>query len=714
MKLTQLKIPVSFPSKASLPLCLCVALASQTALSTEAIHEVLVTSDFRQTSEMDYAKSLSLIDNQSIGERAAHHLDEILNVAPNVNFAAGASRGRFYQIRGIGERSQFKEPLDSSVGLVVDGVDFSNLGLAGALMDVRQVEILRGPQGTNFGSNAMAGMINIVSNEPTANFEAAIDGSLANYHGKSVGAVLSGPLAEGLLGRIAVRKNTSNGFIDNDFLHRDDTHNIDDEAVRAKLRWQAADHLQIDLVGSYLNIDNGYDAFSLTHDRHTRSDEPGHDRQESAALALKSVWSGSDVYTMEALATVENTNLEYGFDWDWSDWQSVGVRGFENNIRDRQATSIDLRWLSKPGYEIFAGAKWVAGLYAYDRRVDLNYSEDADYWGAWTGHLSSRFDSRRTAAYGQLDWPFGERLSLSLGGRFERFDNDYGDSFGVDGGNADNLWGGRLALEYRTSDDGLLYISLTRGYKVGGINTDALGKALVSGDAETLTAVVGRFSYDAETLVNYELGAKGYFLDETLTVNMALFYMDRRDMQAKVAVEISTGNWTEYRENIDGADNYGAELEARWQVSDQLALFASLGLLQTQLGELLILDVDTGLPVDQSGRDQAHAPSYQYNLGMTYAVLPSLSLTVQVDGKDKFYFSDSHDQQSDSYELLHATLAYERDDLSVSLWGRNLLDEEYEVRGFYFANNPNNGWLNESYTQLGEPRVFGVAATYRF
>ena len=84
-----------------------------------------------------------------------------------------------------------------------------------------------------------------------------------------------------------------------------------------------------------------------------------------------------------------------GFDWDWSDFDSVGVRGFEDNVRDREAKSIDLRFLSKPDSLILGGASWVGGVYAYDREVDLSYSEDADYYGAWTDGLTSSFNSSR-------------------------------------------------------------------------------------------------------------------------------------------------------------------------------------------------------------------------------------------------------------------------------------------------------------------------------
>lgn len=118
---------------------------------------IVVTADFRRTGLFDLAGSATVIDAETIDQREAGHLDQILNLAPNVNFSSGASRGRFFQIRGIGERSQFVEPMNPSVGLLVDGIDMSGIGGAATTLDIEQIEILRGPQGTLLGANAWPG-----------------------------------------------------------------------------------------------------------------------------------------------------------------------------------------------------------------------------------------------------------------------------------------------------------------------------------------------------------------------------------------------------------------------------------------------------------------------------------------------------------------------------------------------------------------------------
>jgi len=125
-----------------------VNIAFAAPAQTQQLEEVTVWAEFRKTTLQDQSNSTSVISAETLSQREASHLEEILNKAPNVNFASGASRSRFYQIRGVGERSQFQEPLNASIRFVIDVNDFSRLGTPGTLFDVEQVEVLRGPQGT--------------------------------------------------------------------------------------------------------------------------------------------------------------------------------------------------------------------------------------------------------------------------------------------------------------------------------------------------------------------------------------------------------------------------------------------------------------------------------------------------------------------------------------------------------------------------------------
>ena len=118
-------------------------LALLTPLATHAADAVnlgtqTVTADFRNTDVQQLPEAVTVVDSEQIEARSAEHLEQILSFAPNVNFSSGSSRGRYYQIRGIGERSQFIDPVNPSVGLLIDGIDMTGLGAAATLFDVQQ------------------------------------------------------------------------------------------------------------------------------------------------------------------------------------------------------------------------------------------------------------------------------------------------------------------------------------------------------------------------------------------------------------------------------------------------------------------------------------------------------------------------------------------------------------------------------------------------
>ena len=257
------------------------------------IEEIIVTGELRELAINDTSLSVTVVDPNDTRQTVINHLEEVLGWVPNVNFASGASRGRFLQIRGIGERGQFAEPLNPSVGLLLDGVDLSGVGTVATTHDVRQIEIFRGPQGTLYGANALAGIVNVVSNDPEPEFGARISADAANFGALGIGGVVTGPLGEHTSGRLAVRHFGSDGFIDNTFLNRDDTNERDELTLRGKLRYAPSAATALTFTLGYVDIDNGYDAFSLDNNRNTRSDEPGRDAQETlyGSVALDHAFS---------------------------------------------------------------------------------------------------------------------------------------------------------------------------------------------------------------------------------------------------------------------------------------------------------------------------------------------------------------------------------------------------------------------------------------
>ena len=659
--------------------------------SEDQIDEVVVTAEFRESVLEKTPTSVAVLSLDEQRTRT-QHLEELLGQVANVNFSKGASRARFIQIRGIGERGQFSEPLNSSVGLVVDGVDLSGIGTAATLFDVEQVEVFRGPQGALYGANALAGLINVVTAAPTDEFTTRVRADLGDYGARGVGVVASGPLSDTAGFRISAQTYADDGFMDNIFLGVDDTDGHDERSFRAKLVLTPTDRVDATITAGHIDIDNGYDAFSLDNDRNTRSDQPGMDQQSTTFGSVKLETTLNEGTALQLTAGIASSDIDYGYDEDWTftgfhPWEYAST---DRYLRDRDTLTADARLLGTTDSDL----AWVVGIYTLQQDVSL----DRQY--TFAGPFSSSFDISRVAAYAEIMTPVSDRLRLTAGLRAERHSSSYSDTNLVAFDPTDNLLGGRVVLEMDVTDDALVYGLLARGYKAGGFNTNG------SLDADLR-------EFDPETLLSVELGWKGALADGALLLRTALFRMERDDAQADTSiVRVRADGSAEFIDYIDNAVegvNQGLEAELTWFANERLTFVGSVGLLSADFDSYV-----NGSGTDLTGRDQAQAPNHQYFFSADYAISDAWSASVQLEGRDDYFFSNSHDLVADSYALWHAALEYRSARFSVSIWGRNLTDEDYFVRGFVFGNDPRDGYASRGWTQLAEPRVVGITASATF
>ncbi|MEQ8662569.1 MAG: TonB-dependent receptor, partial [Gammaproteobacteria bacterium] len=454
---------------ALLPIVLCPP-ASAAPAATRAMEEIVITAGFRDAAQMDLAGSTSVLGSTLVEQRAARHLEDVLAAAPNVGFTVGGSRARFVQMRGIGDLEQFTDPKHfPSVGIVLDGIELSNVATGALLFDTEQVEVLRGPQGTRFGAAALAGLVNIRSRAPGDTFEAEASAGYGNLDTWQVSVAAGGPLSDTLGARIAVRQYRSDGFMNNAFRGRDDTQDRDELSVRGKLAWQLTPLFDADLTVLHVDADNGYDAFSLDNTRTTLSDEPGTDAVEATALAARLGYQLDVAGSLELRTSYTDSDEIYGFDEDWV------FRGFCDGVRcapalefsatdrierAREQVTADLRWLSAPGR-----LSWVTGAYFHHRDEQMARSR--------FGLFTSDYRTTRYALYGELDFALREALTVRLGIRGEAFDDAYDDSNLIATQSNDTYWSGEATLEYRARPDTLLYATASRGAKPGGVNTGA-------------------------------------------------------------------------------------------------------------------------------------------------------------------------------------------------------------------------------------------------
>lgn len=671
---------------------------------------MLVSADFRPAQAQDIPVSLTTFDEEIIETRGAQHIEDLLNLAPNVNISSGASRGQFFQIRGIGERSEFLAPLNPSVGLYIDGIDFSRSGGAATLFDIEKVEVLRGPQGTLYGANALAGVVNMQSKQASNELDMNFESTIGNYNTRSVGVAVGGPLIKDtLLGRIAVHTHRSDGYMDNDFLGRDNVQNQDELTARGHLKWLVSNDLTIDLNLLHLNIDNGYDAFTLDNSRNSLSDQPGKDKQHTNAFALKTDWRANSKVQLQSTVTYSKSDLEYSYDDDWSFVEqfdpSLGpYSGFDQYKRERENYSLEFRALSNEDGRIFADTTdWSVGIYLADQRQDLKRKYfDNDTPDVYP--LNNTYETFNSAIFGQLDTALTEKLTLITGLRVEHWDADYEDSQGLDLDDSDVLFGGKVGLNYQFSPQHLLYTSLSRGYKAGGVNTEA-------------DLAPGLRNFNNEYLWNLEAGMKSLWLDGSLVTDITAFYGLRKDAQTKTSLKVprESGGYRfiDYQDNAAKGRNIGIEASIDWLVNERFRTFAALGLLHATFDEYDNPKLDeSGVKVQ--GRRQAHAPAYTFSIGSEIYLNPQWTLRANVEGKDEFYYSNSHNAKSGSYAITNASLQYQQQNWTFTLWGRNLFDKDYYTRGFFFGIDPSAEYADRLYTQYADPRTFGMTISYDY
>ena len=164
-----------------------------------------------------------------------------------------------------------------------------------------------------------------------------------------------------------------------------------------------------------------------------------------------------------------------------------------------------------------------------------------------------------------------------------------------------------------------------------------------------------------------------------------------------------------YTGNAAEGFNQGLEIDMRVLLSEALSVEFGLGILDTEFSSYQNATGDA-----LSGRDQAHAPNYQFFVGADYSFHSNWTVQLEIEGKDSFYFSDGHNSRSQKYELVNLGLLFQNDRWEAKAWLRNATDKEYSVRGYYFGNDPRDYYESRLWTQLGYPRHFGVSVRASF
>ena len=695
--------------------------ASSPATNEAPLEEVVVSASLlRDQALQQVPASVTVLGQQTLSGAGQQHFEDVLAQVPNLNWAGGTSRPRYFQIRGIGELEQYEGAPNPSVGFLIDDVDFSGIGMAATLFDVSQVEVLRGPQGTRLGANALAGIVSIHSADPSMTPALSIDATGADYHTGAVGLVATGPV-ESLRSawRLSVQQYKSDGFRDDAFLGRKDTNNRDELTARLKWRVEISPDTRLDFSLLHADIDNGYDGWSIDNSWHSQSDRPGVDTQKATAASVRFTSTASDAGQLTVIGAFADSRSVNSYDGDWGNaqlWAPYTYDYFAWSSRDRHTGSLEVRFASQepvsPG-----DVAWLVGAYGQqlsENGHDTNVGQYADPFapendGTLDEFLGSRYRADTASVFGQLDGLITSRLHWSAGLRGEHRKANYRDAGFWQGtdrvtdlDSKDSMVGGQASLSYDLSPATTAYTTLSRGYKAGGFNLGAVPQ--------------DRLYFRPESLWSYELGVKHASADRRLYADATAFYSRRHDVQLRTSEQLIPGDSLSYvffTDNASRGYNYGLESSVRWQIDSRWDVSASLGLLRTLYqgympGGTLVPD-----------REQAHAPNYQASLSAGWRHPAGWTARVAFTALDNFYFdlpnsdTQANNTRSSAYVLTSVQFGFEAERWSAVAWGRNVFNREYAIRGFFFGNEPPN-FDNKLYIQRGDPRQVGVSFHYSF
>ena len=704
--------------KQPLPLLVAAALAAGSSVRAQTpavaappvqLAPLVVTSELWETPLDRVPASVTVVDDVALRAGQIRHFGDLADQIPNLTWTGGTSRPRSFQIRGIGENSQFEgETPDSAVRFLIDDLDFTGLGTLGGTFDVRQVEVLRGPQAGAFGANAAGGLVRLVTHAPTSFWTGRVEASLGGDALREGGFAMGGPLLarpEALMARLAIHQHHSDGFRRNVTLDRD-TNARDETSARLRLAGQPAPLWRWDAAFLFSELDNGYDEFALNNNgRLTYSDQPGRDEQRSRAASFRASFDGLAGARLTSVSAASGTRSRYSYD---DDWTAASYAGFSDLHRDRNAFSQELRLDSTATRGALGPLdRWTLGVFGSTTRENSAYTNEdpANLRG-----LRTRYAADHLALFGQASHHFDQRTRLTLGLRAERVVLDgrgtrtrfrktrnafdpvvtFAPSF------SDTLLGGKLTLERDLAASAVAFASLTRGYKAGGVNIDAR----ISPPADPLT-------YGTETLWNTELGIRGHALDRRLTGEFTVFHLARRATQVRDSAGFG-GSYRFFTANARSAHVTGLEAAASYTLTDALSLHATLAHMESELDRFALANGNTG-----GGRRLANTPRYGYTLGARFRDASGFFANAELVARASQFDSNNQNEARRAFRVVHANFGYTWRAWTFTLWARNLLDARYEKRVYFFGNEDPD-YIETRYETRADPRQLGASAAYRF
>jgi iron complex outermembrane receptor protein len=629
-----------------------------------------VTAQKQEENVQDVPVAISLFDSMEIEDRMIDTVDDVAKYTPGFKIINYGSALKYApSIRGLYSDYSTRS---STAGLFIDGVPVTDgTGFDETLLDIERVEVLKGPQGTLYGKNTEVGAINVITKKPTNEMKTRVVAELGEGDKRDVrftasGALIKGKVYLGISGKHYEKdgfvKNTATGKIVDDREHN---------YGKIQLRLTPLHNLEASLVSSYIKYDNdaGSSGHTKNKSRKVSNDLDAYNKSDVWMNSLNISHAVNDNLSVTSVTAYRKHNEDLGNDFDFTDDPNQKFHVFADSIY--KTLSQELR----ANYQI-GPADLVSGVFLERGEVHIDKDRDA-YWGY--KKILQDIDSDTIGLFSHLTYAITNRLSVLAGLRYDKVKQEYRDeSQSID--NNESELSPKLGLIYHLSDHMMTYVTVAKGYRSGGFNVYA-----PDGYSKT---------FDQESLYSYELGIKGLSFNSKLSWDVALYYMDIKDMQVDVYIDPANVIKT----NAAEATSMGAELSLKYQATKNLKMFFGFSYNNTEFDKY-----DDGQK-SYSGKKTTFSPEYNYNLGFLYRSKSGHYASADISGYGDMYLDTSNNQKRPAYELVNAKIGYESEHFDIYLYAKNLFDRNYDIDGHY----------NGVYSYYSQPRELGVSATCRF
>jgi iron complex outermembrane receptor protein len=716
-------------------LCTTPQHVSAQAEGFAGLEEVIVTARKRDESSLDVPVAINVFTAEDIAAAGIERPEDFIGLTPNISLVQTQNQGTsFITVRGISQ-ARNSEP---SVAVLIDGVAMANPSQFNQeLVDIESIEVLKGPQGALYGRNAIGGAIIINTKAPTSEFESNLMVGYDSGPGYRARASVSGPITEDLRYRANVSYLDTEGYIDNALLG-EEADPYKDLSARVRAVWDASDSVSADMRFYISQVDTQALYFNITEDVNdtslpVRVNNAGNNERDMVGASVKlDIGVGAGTLTsITAYDTLEEILTGDQFDFlpipESVLFQFFGTDQAQHQFLDVEAISQEIRYTSPSE----SAVRWIVGAYAIqtDRFISTGNVFDLGtgvvpevrrtplpLFNPQFTYLADSQDNFAWAVFADLEVDLTEKLEAAFALRYDEDEREnttetpaefipaplVGSAF--PGQVRTESWDElqpKVTLRYKPSEESMLYVGYSRGFRSGGFNQTGVGAAGIAGVDDL---------FDEETADTYEAGAKAEFLNRRLTANLNLYYT-RAEGSYFFVFDPNTS--TQNLGNLGRVDYQGFELEFRALLAEGFDAYLGIGYTDSEIKESNRDPIDVG--------NQAPLVSeYSVNLGLQYrrdlAAAQGLSGFVRADieaiGPTWFY--PDNVTERDPLELINLRAGIENDSWSATVWIKNATDEEYNAEwspGPQFFPNP--GYTN-NFVFKALPRRWGVDLAYRF